>query len=55
MRWLLDQGIREEGLKGDAVAEIVLRIADRFSADLEAGCLATYSGGKVRLCGLPLG
>jgi hypothetical protein len=55
MRWLLDQGIREEGLKGDAVAEIILRIADRFSADLEAGCLATYSGGKVRLRGLPLG
>jgi len=47
--------IREEGLTGDAVAEIVLRIADRFSVDLEAGCLATYCGGKVRLRGLPLG
>lgn len=47
--------IREEGLKGDAVAELVLRIARRFPVDLEAGCLVTYSGGKVRLRGLPLG
>jgi len=47
--------IREEGLKGDAVAALVLRIARRFRADLEAGCMVTYSGGRVRLRGLPLG
>ena len=47
--------IREEGLKGDAVAELVLRIARRFPVDLEAGCLVTYSNGKVRLRGLPIG
>ncbi len=47
--------IREEGLKGDAVAELILRISRRFSVDLEAGCMVTYSSGKVRLRGLPLG
>ena len=47
--------IREEGLKGDSVAELVLRIARRFPVDLEAGCLVTYSNGKVRLRALPLG
>lgn len=47
--------IREEGLKGDAVAELVLRIARRFRVDLEAGSLVTYSGGKVRLRALPFG
>jgi predicted nuclease of predicted toxin-antitoxin system len=47
--------IREEGLKGDAFAELVLRIARRFPVDLEAGCLVTYSNGKVRLRALPLG
>lgn len=47
--------IREEGLKGDAVAALVLRIGRRFRADLEAGCVVTYSGGNVRLRALPLG
>ena len=46
--------IREEGLKGDAVAGLILQIARRFSADLEAGCMVTFSGGKVRLRGLPI-
>lgn len=47
--------IREEGLKGEAVAELVLRIARRFRVDLEAGCMVTYSAGRVRLRLLPLG
>jgi predicted nuclease of predicted toxin-antitoxin system len=47
--------IREEGLKGDAAAELVLRIARRFPVDLEAGCLVTCSNGRVRLRGLPIG
>lgn len=46
--------IREEGLKGRAITALVIQIARGFGPDLEAGCLVTYSRGKVRLRALPL-
>jgi predicted nuclease of predicted toxin-antitoxin system len=46
--------IREEGLKGPAVAALLLRIARQFKAELESGCMMTFHSGKIRLRALPL-
>lgn len=46
--------IREEGLKGQQVAELILRIARQFKAELDRGCVMTFSNGKVRHRALPL-
>ena len=46
--------IREEGLKGPALATLLLRIASQFTTELESGCMMTFHGGKIRLRALPL-
>ena len=46
--------LREEGLKGSDVAAILLRIAEKASPQLEAGCVASYAAGKLRLKMLPI-
>jgi predicted nuclease of predicted toxin-antitoxin system len=46
--------IREEGLKGDALAALILQIAKQFESELETGCVMTFQGGKVRHRALPL-
>jgi len=46
--------IREEGLKGRAIANIVLHIASRFSHELEQGCVFSYRDRKLRFRFLPL-
>lgn len=45
--------IREEGLKAGALAEIILRIADRFAIELNEGCLITFLKGTVRMRKIP--
>lgn len=46
--------IREEGLKGGALALLILRIARQFENELEGGCVMSYQGGKIRYRKLPL-
>ncbi|NBB79886.1 MAG: hypothetical protein GVY36_10640 [Verrucomicrobia bacterium] len=46
--------IREEGLKGREVANLILRIGRQFSTELHDGCVMTYIGGKIRHRALPL-
>lgn len=45
--------IREEGLKAGALAEIILRIADRFAVELNEVCLITFLKGTVRMRKIP--
>lgn len=46
--------IREEGLKGDVIAKLLLNIANRFSTELLHGCLISYHNQKIRLRKLPV-
>jgi len=46
--------IREEGIKGPQIAELVLRISQQFKTELERGCVLSFLGGKVRYRRLPL-
>ncbi len=46
--------IREEGLKGEQLAELILRIGRQFKSDLQSGCVMTYIGGNIRHRALPL-
>ena len=46
--------IREEGLRGEALARIVSAIAIQYESALLSGCVISYQGGKVRHRSLPL-
>jgi len=46
--------IREEGLKGEALATLILQIARQFTRELECGCVMSYRDGKIRFRKLPL-
>lgn len=46
--------IREEGLKGQQLAELILRIGRQFKNELQSGCVMTFLGGKIRHRMLPL-
>ena len=46
--------IREEGLKGQQIAQLILRISRQFKAELDCGCVMTFHGGKIRYRLLPL-
>jgi predicted nuclease of predicted toxin-antitoxin system len=46
--------IREEGLKGDMVAKLLLHIVDRFPTELRNGCVMSCQGSKIRLRKLPI-
>ena len=46
--------IREEGLKGQQVAELVLQIARQLKTELDLGCVITFHGGKIRYRNLPI-
>jgi predicted nuclease of predicted toxin-antitoxin system len=47
--------IREEGLKGHDLADLLRRIGAQFSLQLEAGCVLTYARGQIRARKLPIG
>ena len=46
--------IREEGLKGAALAALILQIAKPFKSELETGYVITFQAGKIRYRALPL-
>lgn len=46
--------IREEGLKGREIADLILLILKRFAQPVADGCLLTYEKGNVRYRALPL-
>ena len=46
--------IREEGLKGDVLAKLLIHIFDRFSSDLLNGCVMSFQNRKIRLRRLPI-
>ena len=46
--------VRTEGLRGDALAEILLAVVERCQADLDAGALVSVKEGRVRIRTLPL-
>lgn len=46
--------VREEGLKGRALATLILQIARQFARELESGCVMSYHDGKIRFRKLPL-
>ena len=46
--------VREEGLKGAALAALILQIAKQFKSELETGCVMTFQAGKIRHRALPL-
>ncbi len=46
--------IREEGLKGDSVAKILIHIANVFSTDLLSGCVMSCQNQNIRLRKLPI-
>ena len=46
--------IREEGLKGQQMATLILQIGRQFRAELLSGCVMTFIGGKIRHRALPL-
>jgi len=46
--------IREEGLKGVALAQIVSAIALQHEGALLSGCVMSYQSGKIRYRSLPL-
>lgn len=46
--------IREEGLKGQQIAELVLSMSRQFKTELERGCVMTFLAGKIRYRILPL-
>jgi predicted nuclease of predicted toxin-antitoxin system len=46
--------IREEGLKGPALCQLILQLWKQFPADLATGCLLTSSRSQARLRMLPI-
>lgn len=46
--------IREEGLKGPALCQLVLRLADQFAEPLAKGCVLTATLTQARLRLLPI-
>jgi len=46
--------VREEGLKGQQLATLILRIGRQFRTELHGGCVMTFIGGKIRHRALPL-
>jgi predicted nuclease of predicted toxin-antitoxin system len=46
--------IREEGLKGDVVAKLLIHISCRFAKDLIDGCAMSCQNQKIRLRRLPI-
>ena len=46
--------IRDEGLKGSQVTDLILRLAKRFGEELGGGCAMTIRSGRVRYRRLPL-
>lgn len=46
--------IREEGLRGPELCELLLRLSRQFGSQLERGCVLSFHGGKVRFRALPL-
>jgi len=46
--------IREEGLKGDMVAKLLLHIVERFPTELIKGCVMSCQHRKIRLRRLPI-
>ena len=46
--------IRDEGLKGPQVTDVILGLAKRFGEELDGGCAMTVRNGRVRYRKLPL-
>ena len=46
--------IREEGLKGPAICQLILRLAERFSEALDQGCVMSVTLNQARLRLLPI-
>ena len=46
--------IREEGLKGEALARVIAAICSEHESALQAGCVMSYQEGKIRYRSLPL-
>ncbi len=46
--------IREEGLKGPAICQLIIRLRDQFAAPLENGCVLTATLKQARLRLLPI-
>lgn len=46
--------IREEGLKGEALAQIISALALQHETALLSGCVMSYQDGKIRHRSLPL-
>lgn len=46
--------IRDEGLKGPQVTDVILGLAKRFGEELGGGCAMTIRNGRVRYRRLPL-
>ncbi|MBU3666628.1 MAG: hypothetical protein FGM15_12245 [Chthoniobacterales bacterium] len=46
--------IRDEGLKGPQVADVIVGLAERFGEELDGGCAMTIRNGRLRYRGLPL-
>lgn len=46
--------IREDGLKGPQIADLILRISRQFNAELDQGCVLIFQRGNIRYRMLPL-
>ena len=46
--------IRQEGLKGDALAELIEKIWPKIQAQLETGALVTVTGKSIRVRKIPM-
>ena len=46
--------IRREGLRAEAVADLVRRVVDRYQEELAAGALVTVTRSRIRIRGLPI-
>ena len=46
--------IREEGLKGPAICQLIIRLYDQFTDSLEKGCVLTATLNQARLRLLPI-
>lgn len=46
--------LRDQGLKGEGVAELVAAVAARHERELTAGALLTVRGGTIRIRALPI-
>ncbi|MBK1816057.1 DUF5615 family PIN-like protein [Luteolibacter yonseiensis] len=46
--------LREEGLRGQKVCELILRLRDKFDDQLSKGCVLTVTTNQVRLRLLPI-